>query len=298
MGMDGVLLNRFLEQGSICRDVARMLAFVAVRSNEVGTIRRAVNTDFAFPATTDRTDFLGLGGAESLGFALFANRTGHGHSSTEQDDPADYAEEWRNTKSRHKRFILTAAPLGNFLARRRVQSTIMQGGSTRFRAPEWFILVGGCFFILVLGVSAFWEADIRWLHFFQASMYIATIVLSLRANRWGYFIGVSAAGLWDYANVFVTTFFLNGLQQLSHWAHTGRLERPDLLIAVPAWFSNLFIVVGCLWAYSRLLSKSLGDVGRFLLTFVLTTGFFALDMALFQPRYLELFPRMLHPHLP
>jgi hypothetical protein len=45
-------------------------------------------------------------------------------------------------------------------------------------------------------------------------------------------------------------------------------------------------------------TQSLRDAGRFLVTFALTTGFFALDMALFQPRYLGLFPRMLHPHLP
>jgi hypothetical protein len=38
--------------------------------------------------------------------------------------------------------------------------------------------------------------------------------------------------LWIYANTFATTFFFNGLQQLSQWVHT------DLLIAVPAWFSG------------------------------------------------------------
>jgi hypothetical protein len=174
----------------------------------------------------------------------------------------------------------------------------MQTENVRLRAPQWFILVGAGFFILVLAVSAFWEADIRWLHFFQAWMYVATIALSLRTNKWGYFIGISAAGLWDYANIVATTFFLNGMQQLSQWMHTGHLQRPDLLIAVPAWFSNLLVVIGCLWGYSRLSRKSLGDAGRLLLAFALTTGFFALDMFLFQPRYLGLFPRMLHPHLP
>jgi hypothetical protein len=163
--------------------------------------------------------------------------------------------------------------------------------------PEWLILIGGFVFILVLAFSAYWEADIRWLHFFQAWMYVATIVLSLRRSRWGYFIGFSAAGVWDYANIFATTFFFNGLQQLSKWAQTGHLARPDLLISVPAWFSNLAVVVGCLWAYSRQPEKSPVDIGKLLLTFVLTTGFFASDMALFQPRYLALFPRMLHPHL-
>jgi hypothetical protein len=168
----------------------------------------------------------------------------------------------------------------------------------QFGAPEGAILLGAGIFIMVLGLSAFFEPDIRWLHFFQSWMYLATIALSLRKNAWSYFIGVSAAGLWNYANIFVTTFFLNGLQELSKWAQTGHLERLDQLIAVPAWFSNLFVVIGCLWAYSRLPTKSLSDAGRFVVTFVLTTGFFALDMALFQPRYLGLFPRMLHPHLP
>ena len=56
------------------------------------------------------------------------------------------------------------------------------------KAAHWLILVGGCFFILVLAVSAYWEADIRWLHFFQAWMYIAAIVLALRRYAWGYWI--------------------------------------------------------------------------------------------------------------
>jgi hypothetical protein len=165
-------------------------------------------------------------------------------------------------------------------------------------AQEWLILIGGIFFILVLYLSAAWDASIRWLHFFQAFMYIATIALALRRNRWGYFIGISAASLWDYTNIFVTTFFFNGMQQLSRWIHTGHLARPDLLIAVPAWFSNLFVVIGCIWAYARLAEKRAGDSVRFIFTFGLTTGFFALDMWIFQPRYLPLFHGMIHPRWP
>lgn len=166
------------------------------------------------------------------------------------------------------------------------------------RTPEWLILIGALAFIVVLTVSAVWEADIRWLHFFQAWMYIVTIALALSRNRWGYFIGISAAGFWNYANIFVTTFFANGLAQLSQWIHTGHLARPDQLIAVPAWLSNLLVIVGCLWAYARLPEKSAKDIARFVLAFVLTNGFFAASMALFQPRYLGLFPHALHPHLP
>lgn len=178
----------------------------------------------------------------------------------------------------------------NFCAFQYVSSLVVS------KAPELLIVLGAFVFILMLGLSAYWEPDIRWLHFFQSWMYVATIVLALRRNSWGYFIGFSAAGLWIYANLFATTFFFNGLHQLSQWVHTGHVERADLLIAVPAWFSNLLVVIGCAWGHFRVPTQSLRDAARFVATFVLTTGFFALDMALFQPRYLSLFPRMLHPH--
>jgi hypothetical protein len=176
---------------------------------------------------------------------------------------------------------------------------IMPDSKSRLRAPECLILIGATIFIFVLSLTAAWERDIRWLHFFQAWMYVATIALSLRGNRWGYFIGLSAAGLWDYMTIFANSFFYNGLQELSSWIHTGHLARPDIFIAVPAWFANFLVVVGSLWAYSRLHTKSARlDLARFLIAFVLTTGFFAADMAICQPRYLALFPRLLHPHLP
>jgi len=179
----------------------------------------------------------------------------------------------------------------NFLATRAYELVVS-------KAPECLVVVGACIFILMLGLSAWWEPDIRWLHFFQAWMYITCIVLTLRRNLWGYFVGFSAAALWLYANIVATTFLINGVQQLSQWLRTGHLARPDLLIAVPAWFSNLLVLTGCVWAYARFPRKSLSDAARVLAAFALTTGFFALDMAVFQPRYLSLFPRMLHPLLP
>jgi hypothetical protein len=174
----------------------------------------------------------------------------------------------------------------------------MENTERRFGAPEWLIVIGAPVFILVLAMSAIWEPDIRWLHFFQAWMYLAALVLGLRHLRWGYFIGISVAGLWDYANLFVTTFFWNGLAELSGWIRTEHLARPDLLIALPAWFSNFLVVAGCVWGYCRLREKPRTDVVWFVLTFALTTGFFVADVALFQPRYLPLFRAMLHPHLP
>jgi len=168
----------------------------------------------------------------------------------------------------------------------------------RLRIPEWLILIGSSLFIAVLAISAYFEPDIRWLHFFQAWMYGAAILLGLRGNRWGYFIGFSAALLWDYANLFVTTFFMNGIEELIRCASAGHQVRPDLLLAIPAWLSNLTLIVGCVWAYKRMRTKEPFDIVRLLLAFALTTGFFAGAMELFQPRYLAMFPELLHPRWP
>jgi len=166
------------------------------------------------------------------------------------------------------------------------------------RCPELLTLTGASLFIFILALSAYFEADIRWLHFFQSWMYIATIALCLQRNRWGYFIGIAAAGFWDYLNLFATTFFLNGL----HWLHaslvTAQIQHVDQIIAVPAWIGNFFVIVGCVWAYRRLPDKNPRDWVRFVFVFILTTAFFAADIFIFQPRYLRLFRESLHPHSP
>jgi hypothetical protein len=174
----------------------------------------------------------------------------------------------------------------------------MKAGDRIPGPAELLIVAGGCVFVFVLWLSAYFEADIRWLHFFQAWMYVAAMWLSLRRSRWGYFIGLSAAGLWDYINLFVTTFFRSGLQWMSAWISSGQLKHVDQIIAVPAWIANFLVVAGSVWGYTRLPERHRSDLGRFALAFVLTTGFFAAAIAICQPRYLPLFRAMLHPHRP
>lgn len=170
--------------------------------------------------------------------------------------------------------------------------------SRRFGLPELLIVTGCCLFIAVLWLSAWFEPDIRWLHFFQSWMYLAIIGFALRFNRWGYFIGISAAGFWDYTNLFVTSFFRSGLHWLFVSIGAGQLKHADQIVAVPAWVANLLVVTGSVWAYARLSRKSGTDAARLALAIVLTNGFFAAAMALFQPRYLPLFRGVLHPHRP
>ena len=129
-------------------------------------------------------------------------------------------------------------------------------------------------------------------------MYIAAIWLGLRKDKWGYFIGIAAAGTWDYMSLFVNTFFVSGLRNLVTSITTGHLSRLDQLIAIPAWAANLILIIGCVWGYSRLKDKRLSDLLRFAAAFAGTTIFFAAAMAIFQPRFLGSFRGFLHPRWP
>ena len=163
---------------------------------------------------------------------------------------------------------------------------------------ELLILVGASLFVFSLWMSAYLDPSIQALHFFQSWMYLAAVVLSLRRNRWGYFVGLSCGGLWDYITVFVNPFLRNGLHWLFASLETGKLTRPDQILAVPAWVGNLLVVFGSLWAYSRLPDKERADLARLPLAFALTTAYFAAIIGICQPRYLPLFRGIMHPHRP
>ena len=98
-------------------------------------------------------------------------------------------------------------------------------------------------------------------------------------------------------NIFATTFSLMAWSNCPFGFGQGTL-RDQIFDRSTCRVCQLLVVVGCLWSYFQRRAKQRSDILRFLVTFVLTTGFFALDMAIFQPRYLGIFPRLLHPRLP
>jgi hypothetical protein len=127
-------------------------------------------------------------------------------------------------------------------------------------------------------------------------MYIVSFVLLLRGSKWDCFIVAAAALFWDYVNVFVTTFFRNGLEQAHALLQTCHVTRPDFLISVPACLGNLALILGALLVYVAAPRKQWSDVGRLLLAHAGKMAFFAGAMALAQPRYLPWFKGALHPH--
>jgi len=94
----------------------------------------------------------------------------------------------------------------------------------------------------------------------------------------------------------VNSFFRDGVRALSQSFAQGQVLHPDLIIAVFAVVFHFAMIVACLAAYLRLSQKSWADLAAWLVTLVGQACYFAAIMALFQPRYLSQFPKILHPH--
>ena len=77
MQADEVRGKTDVEQRSIRGDLARVLVFVAMRGQEIGAVGRAVESDFAFGAAADSTDFFGFCRAKAFRFAFLADWAEH-----------------------------------------------------------------------------------------------------------------------------------------------------------------------------------------------------------------------------
>jgi hypothetical protein len=164
------------------------------------------------------------------------------------------------------------------------------------RLLVWTIAAGCAGFIFILVISALWDHSIILLHAFQSLQYLVVVALAARRNRWGYFIGIAVAGLWDYGGLFVNSFVASGWRALSTTIETGVLTKPDQIIAVFGFTFHLMIIVACALAYLRLANRKPADGIRLLVSFAGAIGYFYAIIALFQPRYLSFFSRLLHPH--
>jgi hypothetical protein len=160
----------------------------------------------------------------------------------------------------------------------------------------WAIALSCAGFVFILAIAAFWDHSIIVLHAFQAMQYLVIVILGARRNRWGYFAAIAVGSLWNYVALFVNSFVESGWRALTVTIETGTITRPDQIIAVVAFAFHLALIVAAVLGYLRLSNRTASDAARLAISFTGAVGYFAIIVALFQPRYLPLFGRLLHPH--
>ena len=144
-------------------------------------------------------------------------------------------------------------------------------------------------FIGVLAVAAYWDRTIRILHVFESLPYLLAGVLCLRQSKLGYALGFVSGAFWLWMAGSLTTFVRNGFERLDILVHTGSVDRPDILLAVPAAVAMTGLVLLSGVGYARLRNKSTRDVTPFAAAIVSVPVFFLGIFAAFAPQYLPMF---------
>jgi hypothetical protein len=162
--------------------------------------------------------------------------------------------------------------------------------------PKWIyasVCTGAAFFVAMLILSAVFDPKIRVLHTLQALIYVAVIFLARKDNAWGYGAGVVTAALWNYINVFITTFIANGLKQFSILLGTGHMPRPDQGLSVVAASAHFLLIFACLAGFLRTRPGS-RQWAEFLAGGVLSVAYFCAIIATTGPQYIGILHRLFH----
>jgi hypothetical protein len=89
----------------------------------------------------------------------------------------------------------------------------------------------------------------------------------------------------------LTTFVRNGFERVAMLIQTGHVDQWDQFIAAPAAITTAGLALCSLWGYTRLGSKSAGDVAACVGALAAVAGYFVGLFWLFAPQYLGLFAR-------
>jgi hypothetical protein len=147
-------------------------------------------------------------------------------------------------------------------------------------------------FIAVLAVAAWWDPSIRALHVFESLPYLLAAVLCLRRSKLGYALGFVSGAFWLWTGGLLTTFIRNGFERLEMLVRTGAVDRPDILIAVPAALAAAGLVVSAAIGYGRLPHKTWRDSAVLGAAVVMVPAYFIAIFAAFAPQYLGMFRRL------
>jgi hypothetical protein len=149
-------------------------------------------------------------------------------------------------------------------------------------------------FVVILAVAAYWDPAIRVLHVFESVPYLLAAGFCLRRNTFGYALGLVGGVFWIWMAGFLSTFIRNGFERLEMLFRTGAVDRPDVLIAVPAAMATAGLALCCVLGYARRPNKSWRDAAVLGAAVLAIPAFFLGIFAAFMPQYLRLFSGLLN----
>src|SRR5215467_10380476 len=126
----------------------------------------------------------------------------------------------------------------------------------RLSSLHLLIFLSAGLFVIVLLISAWLDNSIRILHLFEAILYVGSALLCLAKPKWGYMFSFASGAFWIWSAGFLTTFIRNGFERILMIIQTGHIDRPDILLAVPAFLGTFGMVIFSAIGYRKVERKS------------------------------------------
>jgi hypothetical protein len=146
-----------------------------------------------------------------------------------------------------------------------------------------WVQIGAGLFLIALAVSATVVPQLRLLHFLQALIYVAVIVLARRNSAWGFGAGVTIAIVWNSLNLFLTHFMQAGAIAFWSFVRTGQVRRLDTMMVTLGGIGHCILIAACLTAIFRQPSGN-KKWWKFAGGGALTLAYFAVIVAVARPR--------------
>lgn len=146
-----------------------------------------------------------------------------------------------------------------------------------------WIPVGAVIFVLALTGSAVVVPQLRLLHFLQALIYVAIVILARRNSVWGLGAGVTIAVVWNGLNLFLTHLAQAGVIAFWSLLRTGEMRRVDTMLVPLGCIGHFVLIIACLAVFLHLKTDK-NKWWKFLGGGLVTLVYFALIIAIARPR--------------
>jgi hypothetical protein len=177
----------------------------------------------------------------------------------------------------------TLFQLLNRSGRPAVLAEMNDGSVNQSSATHVWIPIGAGLFLVALAVSAVAVPELRPLHFLQALIYAAVVILARRNNVFALGAGFTIAVAWNCLEFFGPHLMQAGAVMFWSFLHTGQVQHLETMMVPIGGIGHFILIIACLTALFHQTTDT-KKWWKFIAGGVLVLGYLALIVAVARPR--------------
>jgi hypothetical protein len=146
-----------------------------------------------------------------------------------------------------------------------------------------WIPIGSGLFLVALAVSAIVVPELRLLHFLQALIYVAVVMLARRNSAWGFGAGFTIAAVWNCLETFGSHLMQAGAVMIWSFLHTGQVQHLETMMVPIGGIGHFILIIACVAALSNQRTDH-NKWWKFVGGGTLALAYFALIVLIARPR--------------